>query len=184
MAHTFWSFIGVQRDTITTADEKLNEFTINMFESLEHLLGLNKDEYSSIQELIDGQRGLDNEYSYFWDWFNEKGLTDLKIILSMNIPDHEAFFNLIDYREMLLELDVENGLVEGYFSTFADTVSILKEHLISAEYAASTTMEDKVKLERYFMGYVKVPEKEKNSHLAYSYKNPAEVQQDFCYYLV
>lgn len=136
-------FIGVQRISKTKADRKLESIIKDIFVSMEKMLCIDLKEYETIQKLIEEKRKANNEQSYFWDWMNENGLAKLKNLLSINLPDEEELHDLLDYRDMILQLDIENNIVDSYFMSIADTLNELNElNQGLSEQAATFEQED------------------------------------------
>lgn len=120
-------FIEVQRTSVSSADKKLDSIITDIFVSLEEMLAFDLREYTTIRQLIEEKRDENDEQSYFWDWMDETGLTKLRTILSGNLHDSEELHDLLDYREMLLQLDKENKIVDGLFASIVDTLNNLDE---------------------------------------------------------
>lgn len=44
-----------------------------------------------------------------------------------NLPNEEELHDLLDYRDMILQPDIENNIVDSYFTSTADTLNELNE---------------------------------------------------------
>lgn len=131
MNGNLWGFLGIQRVTLTKTDEKVNHMIKNIFDTLSNLLDINISKYKDIHQLINDKRVLNDSQSYFWDWLNEKGYPYLQEILKINFPNDETLLELLDYRQMVLELDLETQMIDNYFTSIADTLESIKEYSIS-----------------------------------------------------
>ena len=127
MMKYLYDFIDVERANKTRADKKVDSLIQLIFSSMEQILDIELYQYDSIQSLIEEKRSLNDEYSYFWDWMKETGLNKLKTVLNQSLPDHEEIHDSLDYREMILNLDIDNNIVHSYFASVADTIDVLYE---------------------------------------------------------
>ncbi|GEM_PF-4196658 len=172
-------FIGVQRVSKTKADKKVDSIIKDIFVSMEQMLCIDLKEYKTIQELIEKKRKANDEQSYFWDWMNENGLVKFRNLLSNNLPDEEELHDLLDYRDMILQLDIENNILDSYFTSIADTLDELNELNQGgvSEQAATFEQEDFIPKLNNSIRYHICSEKQK--WIVNSYKSPTRKSGTF-----
>lgn len=172
-------FIGVQCNEISEADKKISTITEQIFNTVQHMQNFNLEDFENLDYLIRSMKELNNESSYFWDWMEEKGHRDLCFILQESVHDSKELLELLNYREMLLEMDAENEILDSYFISVADTITALKEFVIAEKEEAAA--EDKLDSYHNWNNAIIHDENKKtnNFNWTYEYKNPAEQKQDF-----
>lgn len=176
-------FIGVQRKMVTSVDKKVDLIIREIFDSMEKVLSIDLKGYDNIQQLIAEKGNVNDEQSYFWDWLDENGLSKLDRILRSNLPDLEELHDLLDYREMILQLDIESQILDSYFISIADTLTSIDDYIqMGSEQAAAeespysdTTYET---IEYHVSGS---EHNRKQRWIVNHNKSPAEKKQDFCY---
>lgn len=133
-----WKFLGIQRTERTESDKLLSEILSNALTRLFRSTGLSPSEFSSLSEMVEFGRQLDNEYSYFWDWMKEYGIGYLNKIGKASLPDTEDTQEFLEYRKFILEMDIESGIVSNLFISVAELLKAVDEFINSyKELAAS-----------------------------------------------
>lgn len=139
MRDDLWGFIGVQRKVVTDADKKVNQLIQKIFQSMEIILDIDLKHYDNIRQLIKEKRNANDDQSYFWDWLDENGLFYLEIVLENNsLPYEGGMHELLDYHEMILDLDIENQISDSYFMSIADTLTSIGDYVQTISEQAAT----------------------------------------------
>ncbi|MCA1010376.1 hypothetical protein [Halobacillus halophilus] len=181
MTNTLFSFIGVHKDINTEADEKFVAIVQQIMTSIEKLTGFELNDYDSLQDLIDDAKVNGGKQRYFWDWLDEKGQGSLKTILRHSLPDNDDVLDLLEYREMLLEIDVQNGILSSYFTSVADTLYAIREVTL-AYLEESAASEGKTSSKGYKEPFQPKSKTRNEGKWEIHFEKPAEHQQVFCYY--
>lgn len=182
MSYNVWEFIGVQRSENSQSDQILKEIFTDAFNAICEQLNLDISDYSSIKELISSQ--LQEEMGYFFTWLEDEGINSIRKTESIKLKDTEETLHFLEYRKMLLEMDIENNIIESLLTSIAETITSIDEFMDSyLEQAATTSIRDE---------YLLVSEQQTlvSSYQYGNFKNfvwnnstnPADTQQDFWYY--
>lgn len=102
------------------SEKLLDQFFSKFFDSMKKMLNVDVGNYGNIKEmlnLIDKK-----EYNYFWEWFRKKGLVKINDILYKNISDSDDILDLLDYRILILELDIDNNNFDSIIESFIDSI--------------------------------------------------------------
>lgn len=131
-----WEFMGIQRSDQTESDRLLTSIMDNVMNSLSRFTNLSPADFSSFAEMVKYGRKLNNDYSYFWDWMDEYGIGYIKTIGETMLPDTEEILDFLSYRQMVLEMDIENEIVSNLFLSISELLTAINEfiqvHLESA----------------------------------------------------
>lgn len=140
MNQDVWEFIGTRKLVRTEADQMVTQLIHDAIESVHHFLKIEPSTFSSIHEMIDYGRARNDEHSYFWDWMHDIGLEQLQIISKHNFSDSEEMLDLLNYRQMLLDMDIENGIISNLFISISESLTTITEYI-------QTSLEQSVSIE-------------------------------------
>jgi hypothetical protein len=133
---------------------------------------------------MDEKRNKNDSQSYFWDWLADIGLSKLKKIINYNLSDSDEVYGLLDYREMILQLDIESKIVDSYFTSIADTITTIYDYIQArAEQAATKEPSYSNKITGETIEYHVSDSKYRKKHrwIMNNSESPAVKKQDFCY---
>jgi hypothetical protein len=185
MKDNLQEFIGVHnREAVSVANKKFNHLMCKVFKAAETVLGVDLDAYENVQHLIEEKRNADDSHSYFWDWFQDVGLERLKEISERELPDTEETDNLLGYREMILELDIESCNADNLFTSISDTITAVYEHIQSMSGHAATReriYSKEIQYETVAYHVSGSNQQHKQIWVVNYNKSPAGKKQDFCY---
>lgn len=178
MSYNVWDFIGVQRSEKSNADFLLKEIFSKAFLSLFEQFKLNISEILTIEQLIKSQ--LTQEQGYFFEWLDEEGLDSIRKLELINIEDTEDNLHFLEYRQMLIEMDIENGIVDSLLTSIAETITSIDQFIENyLEQAATISFTSDDLPNQFMVGQFSIT-KGTNSFIWNNETNPAETQQDFC----
>lgn len=176
-------------------DNYLNQVLLFM----EDHLGVNVADFNNINTLVDSQLfNKDPDVLYFWDWMDSKGIEMFRTILRSNLLQTDEFLDLLDHRLYVLELDMQSNIKDNIYHSIAESLNTISDCL-DAKNQTSASKEQKISLgtiisdynqlvlKNYYNEYVitrgNMMVDKYNTEFYWNSRNPAETQQDFCYYL-
>ncbi len=191
MVRPFDFFGGVNYQE-SEAHEILNNFFDQILDFFKNQLRVNVEDYSNINELVYSQP-TDSEASYFWNWMKNTGMDLINKIVLHKLSQADEFLDLLDHRIYVLEVDIDSGLKDSVYHSFAESLKAISElqEIINQSAAAKdvskigdgTIITEMLKSHTNPLnGFIWVDSTNSISS-GVNWKNPAENQQGFCYYL-
>lgn len=141
MNENIWGFMGIQRMDQTESDRLLTSIMKSMMNSLFHVTHLSPSDFSSFTDMVKYGIELNDDYSYFWDWMNEYGLDYIEIMGKTTLTDTEETLDFLAYRQMLLEMDIENEIVFNLFLSISELLTAVNEFIQMRLESAATYQE-------------------------------------------
>lgn len=188
MNSQLWDFIGVHRTAESDADTQVDVIVRTIFASFKIFLNVDYAKYKNIEQLIQLKQSVGDESAYFWDWFDESGLQMLRELSQSTLTDDEDMLHFLHYRNMLLEMDIENGIIESYMTSVAETLTAIAEFIqAQSEVSATISFSEEAQLPKAFFSDYIIINKNTSTQLGhkttyrYCTEDPASVQQDFYY---
>lgn len=194
-----WGFFGSPRQQNSEAHEILK----NYFEKIYLFIGTNIDseidKYFNIENLVNQHLNTSDENSYFWNWMDKHGLELINELLHANLNDEDEFLDLLDHRLYILDADIASGLNDNVFTSIADSLKYINDFVTVMNETTATvpTIEATISSGTFRTGPLHQPmwnfgnnfirtnlNNETFKEIWKNSLNPAEIQQDFCYYLV
>lgn len=169
MSRDIWSFVGVPRSINGETDQILNSIFNKMFEAFNDFLNMSHKNYTSIEDMIHDGINKKDQYSYFWDWFNDHGIFILRKIAIATYPNFDETLDCLEDRLYIIESDINNGLINSIFDSIADTFTAIDNLINSYEQQAVSLT----------IGY---SPQHKSAIKQYIVENPVESQQGFIFF--
>lgn len=189
MSKNIWELMGTSRHSKSESDIILENIISKIFISFEKILNVDISSYSSLEELIDQKPDIDHDKLYFWNWFIDYGKDQLKLIASTRIDDKDETLDFLDYRDFILESDIKSGITDNVFTSIADTLTMIGNYIETSNQHSVTKAISDILSDQFI---INLGETEKykslssswtlNSNKELNQKNPAEIEQDFCYH--
>ncbi|RAK20351.1 hypothetical protein B0I26_1042 [Anoxybacillus vitaminiphilus] len=181
MNENVWEFMGIQRTDQTESDRLLTSIMNRMMSSLSHFTNLYPSDFSSFAEMVKYGKAINNDHSYFWDWMDEYGIGYIKTIGKTTLPDTEETLNFLSYRQLLLEMDIENGIASNLFLSISELLTAVNEFIrVHLEPAVTYVEHDFGIFEEPIICQGKLNSEQENIEWEFLL-SPADLQQGFCY---
>ncbi|AKP48749.1 hypothetical protein [Bacillus smithii] len=173
-----WEFMGIQRTDQTESDRLLTFIMNSMISSLFHCMKWSPANFVSFPQMVKYGIELDDENSYFWDWMNEYGIGYVKNIGKTTLPDTEEILNFLTYRQMLLEMDIENEIHSNLLLSISELLTALNEFITGCMESSATDLVDVFEETVFFNNRLKSD----SDHIEWEFILSSAVnQQGFCY---
>ncbi|HLQ82711.1 MAG TPA: hypothetical protein VK121_02535 [Pseudogracilibacillus sp.] len=179
MCEELFDFMEVDKTTHTTLDQMKEDLIFNMLNHMEKVLHVNFKDYDNMSQLIEEKIKLDEDVSYFWDWLEHYGYKRIKTILEHSLGNHEDLEAELEYRQFVLEMDIESNVLDNFFTSVADTVSMLYD-LNDKNSEIAVTLNDEI-FGKMDISQSYTFEIEDINNKEWHFKNPAGNQRGFCY---
>ena len=128
--NALWSFFGVDKKVVTETDRKLINLLDRYFAVVRDVAGVNYKEYNNIDQFIDAFASASQNNKFFGVWLKSFGKKTLKDIAELNFPSQsENLLDIIDYREFVLDQEIENGISDDLLTSITDSISFIYEEL-------------------------------------------------------
>lgn len=179
MSFNVWEFLNVHINNNNEAESLLNELFSKMLISLAKQLDIDIYSYKDFESLVESNK--DSEKGYFFRWLEDEGFSNIKNIELVELEDTDEVVHFLRYRLMLLEMDIENDLTDNLLMSFAETLTTIDEFIGAYLEQAATSTFEITDLEESL--YIPKSIYYQNHDVQWKYEvNPADIQQDFCYY--
>lgn len=130
-------FMEFQHPEETITNLKWYSILHKMIVVMDEYFDLKTQDFSSFSDYVIANKNLDSKNAYFWDWLDIEGISYLRKTDKV-FPDTEDVVDFLNYREMLLEMDSESGLVENFIISitelFKSTSNFIESYLKNAIY--------------------------------------------------
>lgn len=190
-----WNFFGGYNYQESEAHEILDNFFDQILTFINEQLEVNVEDYTNINELVSSQlSNREESIVYFWNWLDNTGINLISNILQSKLSQSDEFLDLLDHRLYILEMDIESQIKDSVYHSIADSLKSINDFLEIINQSAAaiedrkighgTVITDLVNNDLNSNYYVWVNSKvNMDTNNTWNLLNPAEIRQDFCYYL-
>jgi len=177
-------FMGFQHPDKTEMNTLWLEILSSMLNGMNSYFKLKPENYQSFSEYIHANMYLDTENAYFWKWLNDNGIDYLKKT-DRGLPNTEDLSDFLKYREMLLEMDIESGIVENFILSVTELFKLSADFIDSYLETGATELSNPsdykdVRVPMTMLSHTNINELEENWKV---FESPAKIQAGLLVYI-
>lgn len=125
-----WEFLGSKKNGCNESEQILYKILGRFFEGIEMFSGLSYKNFDNIESMITVAKSKHDSYSYFWDWFEEIGISRLKVIASEKFDVSDETLDLLEYRLFILNEDIDSNILHNIIESLADTIGEIYKYAL------------------------------------------------------
>ncbi|MEK5038056.1 hypothetical protein [Sporosarcina sp. FSL K6-3457] len=133
-------FMGLTTPIHSKADVMLNGLLKDLVLSMDHYFQSTTSKSNDFHCFVNESKKQYPEVLYFWEWMDEKGFRLLKE-LDKRLPESEEIVEYLNYRRVILEMDVESGELDNFLLSVTELLISVSGYLMSYFETAATAIE-------------------------------------------
>lgn len=133
-------FMGLTTPIHSKTDVMLNGLLEDLVLSMDHYFQSATSKSDDFHCFVAESKKQYPEVLYFWEWMDEKGFSLLKE-LDKRLPESEEIVEYLNYRKVILEMDVESGELDNFLLSVTELLISVSGYLMSYFETAATAIE-------------------------------------------